>query len=93
MILHYSPVPVSSSFDQAVALLKKELALDDAQAIWLESQNSLGQVQETVQSALRLYESRRKASKAREWLTSCSSRILYYGCKYKCSDRPQRDGL
>ncbi|KAK8112172.1 uncharacterized protein PG998_008629 [Apiospora kogelbergensis] len=70
--------PAKQAYRVAVETLKKELSPDEFRSICPSSHNSMLDVQSAVQSALKDYETRAKASKARMWLSSCSSRVKYY---------------
>jgi hypothetical protein len=71
--------PARTAYESAIEALQKELSLEECQAVWLREQSSMADVQHALGAAMVEYQSRAKASKVRMWLSSCSSRILYYG--------------
>ncbi|KAK7961160.1 Nacht domain protein [Apiospora saccharicola] len=71
--------PAEHAYRIAVETLKKELSQDEFRSIChAPGQNSMRDVQSAVKTALKNYETRAKSSKARKWLSSCSSRVKYY---------------
>ncbi|KAK8849143.1 Nacht domain protein [Apiospora arundinis] len=70
--------PAERAYHMAVQTLKKELSPEEFRSITHSRHNSMLDVQSAVQTALKDYETRAKASKARMWLSSCSSRVKYY---------------
>ena len=75
--------PAKDAYQAAVVILQKELTVDEYQSIWLRSHSSMEDVQQAVKGALEEYQTRSKASKVREWLANCSSRVMYYGGGYQ----------
>ncbi|KAH8886450.1 hypothetical protein GQ53DRAFT_727849 [Thozetella sp. PMI_491] len=71
--------PAKSAYESAVEILQKELTVDEYQAIWLRSQNSMQDVQKAVADALQEYQTKSRGTKVRTWLANCSSRVMYYG--------------
>ncbi|KAI0385719.1 hypothetical protein F5Y04DRAFT_276243 [Hypomontagnella monticulosa] len=69
--------PAKEAYDSAIKSLQNELTVEEA--TWLRSQNSLIDVKGSVDEALKEYQMRSKATKARDWLSKCSSRFMYYG--------------
>jgi len=41
-------------------------------------------VQDALLAAQEEYRDKAKASKARAWLATCSSRVMYYSCAFVC---------
>lgn len=60
-------------------MFKKELTRDECKRIWLGDKNTIADVQSAIQQARDNYGKDSRKSKARDWLTRCSSRITYYG--------------
>ncbi|KAI2619517.1 hypothetical protein GGS26DRAFT_572530 [Hypomontagnella submonticulosa] len=69
--------PAEEAYREAVESVQNELTVDEA--IWLRSQNSLADVKKSVDEALKEYQTKSRGSKARKWLSNCSSRVMYYG--------------
>jgi hypothetical protein len=47
-------------------------------AKWLSGSNTIFDVEQAVISAKQKYEKKSPKSRARKWLSSCSSRLMYY---------------
>lgn len=71
--------PAKDAYEAAVEILSKELTPDEFQDILIHTHNSLQAVQNAVSLALKEYKTKAKSSKTRILLSSCSSRIMYYG--------------
>ncbi|KAF4462916.1 Nacht domain [Fusarium albosuccineum] len=71
--------PAKNAYDSAIKVLKKELTLDECQAIWLRDHASMADVQDALSAAQQEYQNRVKGSRVRKWLSSCASRVTHYG--------------
>lgn len=74
--------PAKNAYDSAIETLKKELTLDEYETVWLGNCTTVIDVQNALSAAQQQYEGKTKGSKVRKWLSSCSSRIMYYGSKF-----------
>ncbi|KAK1464543.1 hypothetical protein CTAM01_17063 [Colletotrichum tamarilloi] len=71
--------PAKNAYDNAIAILRKELTDEEYQQLRLRSQHSMSDVQSAVESARQEYQAKAKGSKIQSVLTTCSSRIMFYG--------------
>ncbi|CAI6238245.1 unnamed protein product [Periconia digitata] len=71
--------PAREAYEAAVEVFRRELTKDECKKIWLGDKNSMSDVQQAIQQARSNYESSSRKSKAREWLSRCATRIVYYG--------------
>ncbi|KAF5502570.1 ATPase family AAA domain-containing protein 3B [Colletotrichum aenigma] len=73
--------PAKDAYDKAVNILRKDLTAAECQVI--QRQNSIQDVRFALDKALEEYQKKSKASKVRDWLAKCSSRVMYYGGRLK----------
>ncbi|KAK1727012.1 uncharacterized protein BDZ83DRAFT_613944 [Colletotrichum acutatum] len=71
--------PAKNAYDDAIAILRRELTDEEYQHLRLQSQHSMSDVQSAVESARQEYQAKSKGSKIQSALTTCSSRIMFYG--------------
>lgn len=74
--------PAKSAYDSAIEVLQNEPGLDDSYLIWMRDKTSMANVQDALEKAVKEYENKAEDSKVRQWLASCSSRVLYYGSQF-----------
>ncbi|TDZ26513.1 hypothetical protein Cob_v001431 [Colletotrichum orbiculare MAFF 240422] len=74
--------PARAAKDKAVEILKKELTTAELEVLRLQERNSIQDVQSALDSALEEYQLKSKTSKARDWLSKCSSRVMYYAAVF-----------
>jgi hypothetical protein len=65
------------AFEDAVKEFSTEVSAEEC-AKWLSASNTIFDVEQAVISAKQKYENRSPKSRARKWLSSCSSRLMYY---------------
>ena len=71
--------PAREAFDRAKEIFSNSLKSDQQQQIFGHDSNNIEEFQAIVNQAKEGYERRRQKGKARQWLSSFSSRLLYYG--------------
>ncbi|KXH49518.1 hypothetical protein CSIM01_03806 [Colletotrichum simmondsii] len=71
--------PAKDAYDNAIGILRKELTDEEYQQLRIQSQHSMKDVQSAVESAQLEYQKKSKSSKIQSALTTCSSRIMFYG--------------
>ena len=71
--------PAHEAFDKAKKFFSDSLRSDQQQQIFGHDSNNIEGFQAIVNQAKEGYERRRQKAKARQWLSSFSSRLLYYG--------------
>ncbi|KAK1701990.1 hypothetical protein BDP67DRAFT_585715 [Colletotrichum lupini] len=71
--------PAKNAYDNTIVILKKDLTDEEYQQLRLQSQHSMNDVQSAVESARQEYQTKSKGSKTQSALTTCSSRIMFYG--------------
>ena len=71
--------PAHEAFDKAKKIFLDSLRSDQQQQIFGHDSNNIEEFQAIVYQAKEAYERRRQKGKARQWLSSFSSRLLYYG--------------
>ena len=71
--------PAREAFDRAKVIFSSSLRSDQHQQIFGHDSNNIEAFQAIVNQAKEGYEGRRRKGKARQWLSSFSSRLLYYG--------------
>jgi hypothetical protein len=65
------------AFEDAVQEFSTEVSAEEC-AKWLSGSNTIFDVEQAVISAKQKYEKKSPKSRARKWLSSCSSRLMYY---------------
>ena len=71
--------PAHEAFDKAKKIFSDSLGSDQQQQIFVHGSNNIEGLQAIVNQAKEGYERTRQKGKARQWLSSFSSRLLYYG--------------
>ena len=71
--------PAREAFDRAKEIFSNSLRSDQQQQIFCHDNNNIEELHAIVNKAKEGYERRRQKGKARQWLSSFSSRLLYYG--------------
>lgn len=71
--------PAREAFARAKAIFSDSLSSDQQQQIFGHDNNDIEEFHAIVNQAKESYERRRQKGKARQWLSSFSSRLLYYG--------------
>jgi chromosomal replication initiation ATPase DnaA len=69
--------PARQAFEDAVNEFRKEISEEECSK-WLKSATTISDVEDAVISAKEKYEKKSAKSRARKWLASCSSRLMYY---------------
>jgi hypothetical protein len=69
--------PARQAFDDAVKAFRSEVSEEDCSK-WLSSSITISDVEKAVIFAKEKYEKKSPKSRARKWLTNCSSRLMYY---------------
>ena len=72
-------VPAREAFDRAKEFFSKSLGDKKQQQVIGQKSNNIEEFQAIVNQAKKDYERRRQKGKAWQWLSSFSSRLLYYG--------------
>jgi hypothetical protein len=67
------------AFDKAKAKFSSALTHDQDKVALINSHHTLGDVQNAVVDAARLYEARKTSPKATKWLQALSKRVKFYG--------------
>ena len=71
--------PAREGFNKAKKVFSNSLRSDQQQQIFGHDSNNIEEFRAIVNQAKEGYERRRQKGKARQWLSSFSSRLLYYG--------------
>ena len=71
--------PAREAFARAKELFSNSLRSDQQEQIFGHDNNDIEEFRTIVNQAKEGYERRRQKGKARQWLSSFSSRLLYYG--------------
>ena len=69
--------PARQAFEDAVKEFRTHVSEEECSK-WLNSSTTIYDVEGAVNSAKEKYEKKSPKSRARRWLASCSSRLMYY---------------